>query len=365
METFNYNGANTGVNVPNPNQVNNQIPSNNMQATPQMPVQNAQVNSPQVGSSNMQQTGSPVQQPKFSILKNYGEELTSKEYITDPAIARDNEIKELILTLLIPDKGAILVGKPGIGKTAIVEGLAYRIKNGQVPNVLKGWTLYKVNMSSLLGNAGEADDSRIQILIDELKNSKNTIIFIDEVHLLVNRSADSGVDFANMLKPALDRGTIKMIGATTTEEYETYILRDRAFNRRFQKINVEESDAETTVKICMGTLPRLEKQTGVKLAYSEFIIERIMKFIVNMTSEYKRVYEVSSRYPDICLTIISNALSYALYENLDKASIKHVYKAIVNAKNIYPDAIKKAIEEFQISFADLIAEENVNLKDIQ
>ena len=145
----------------------------------------------------------------FSILKNYGEELTSKEYITDPAIARDNEIKELILTLLIPDKGAILVGKAGIGKTAIVEGLAYRIKTGNVPNVLLGWTIYKVNMSSLLGNAGDADDSRIQILIDELKNQKNCIIFIDEIHLLVNRSADSGVDFANMLKPALDRGTIK------------------------------------------------------------------------------------------------------------------------------------------------------------
>lgn len=301
----------------------------------------------------------------FSILKNYGEELTGKEYITDPAIARDNEIKELILTLLIPEKGAILVGKAGIGKTAIVEGLAYRIKTGNVPNVLQGWTIYKVNMSSLLGNAGDADDSRIQILIDELKNQKKCIIFIDEIHLLVNRSADSGVDFANMLKPALDRGAIKMIGATTTEEYETYILRDRAFNRRFQKIDVEEADAETTVKICMGTIPRLEKQTGVQFAYTDFVKERIVKFIVEMTSEYKRVYEISSRYPDICLTILSNALSFALYDNLDKASIKHVYKAIVNAKNIYPDAIKKAIEKFKVDFQDLIMEENVNLNEIK
>ena len=84
-----------------------------------------------------------------------------------------------------------------------------------------------------------------------------------------------------------------------------------------------------------------------------------------MTSEYKRVYEISSRYPDICLTIISNALSFALYENLDHATIKHVYKAIVNAKNIYPDAISKAIEKFKIDFQDLIIEENVNLDEIK
>ena len=302
---------------------------------------------------------------KFSILENYGEELTSKEYITDPAIERDEEIKEVILTLLIPEKGAILVGKAGIGKTAIVEGLAYRIKKGMVPDALKGWKLHKINMTSLIGSAGEEDDNRIEILITELKEQKNTIIFIDEVHLLVNRSADSGVDFANMLKPALDRGTIKMIGATTTEEYETYILRDRAFNRRFQKIEIEEADAETTVKICMGTLPKLEKLTGVKLDYTDFVKERIIKFIVDMTSEYKRVYEVSSRYPDICLTILSNALSFALYDNLDKASIKHVYKAIVNAKNVYPDAKAKAIEQFKVDFKDLITEENVNLNDVK
>jgi ATP-dependent Clp protease ATP-binding subunit ClpA len=291
--------------------------------------------------------------------------LTAKEYITDPAIARDNEIKEIILSLLIPEKGAILVGKAGIGKTAIVEGLAYRIKNKLVPNALIGWEVYKISMTSLMGSTCENNDNRVEVLIQELKNRDKTIIFIDEVHLLINRSADSGVDFANMLKPALDRGTVKMIGATTTEEYETYVLRDRAFNRRFQKIEIEEADGPTTVKILMGTLPKLEKQTGVKLDYTPFIKEKIMSFIVDMTSEYKRVYEVSSRYPDICLTILSNALSFALFENLDKAKIKHVYKAIVNAKNIYPDAKEKAIEKFKVDFDDLIKEENVNLEEIK
>ncbi len=300
---------------------------------------------------------------KYSILDNYGENLTVKDYITDPAIERDEEIKNIILVLLTPEKGAMLVGKPGIGKTAIVEGIAYRIQKGNVPNALKEWSLYKLSMTSLLGSIENENDNRIELLIQELKEKKNTIIFIDEVHLLVNRNENSGIDFANMLKPALDRGTIKMIGATTTEEYEMYILRDRAFNRRFQKVDIAEADANTTVKILMGTLPKLEYQTGVKLAYTPFVKERIMKFIVEMTSEYKRVYEVASRYPDICLTILANALSYALYENLKEAKLKHIYKAVVNAKNIYPDAINKAISQFKIDFNDLIIEENLNLND--
>ena len=129
--------------------------------------------------------------PKFNMLTNYGENLTAKEYITDPAISRDNEIKEIILSLLIPEKGAILVGKAGIGKTAIVEGLAYRIKNKLVPNALIGWEVYKISMTSLMGSTGENNDNRVEVLIQELKNRDKTIIFIDEVHLLINRSADN------------------------------------------------------------------------------------------------------------------------------------------------------------------------------
>lgn len=312
----------------------------------------------------MEETFTLDEPKKFSLLESYGENLTAKEYITDPAICRDREIKECILVLLTPEKGALMVGKPGIGKTAIVEGLAYRIQKGLVPDVLKDWTLYKINMTSLLGSIENENDNRIEILVRELKERNKTIIFIDEVHLLVNRDENSGVDIANMLKPALDRGTIKMIGATTTEEYETYILRDRAFNRRFQKVEIQESDGPTTVKILMGTLPKLEKQTGVTLAYTPFIKERIMKFIVEMTSEYKRVYEVASRYPDICLTILANALSYALFDNQKEAKLTHIYKAIVNAKNIYEDAKQKAINQFKIDFQDIIDEEKLNLNDI-
>ena len=300
---------------------------------------------------------------EISMLTRYGENLTEKEYITDPAIGRDNEIKQMILTLLTPEKSALLVGKPGIGKTAIVEGLAYRIITKQVPDALLNYQIIKINITSLIGSTtiGGELENRIDLLVRELSKEDNIIIFIDETHLLVNK--EGGMDFANMLKAGLDRGTIKMIGATTTEEYEHYILRDRAFLRRFVKIEVLEASKETTVTILLGTLPKIEKKLGVKCEYTNFIKEKIMKFIVEMTDEYKRVYEIASRYPDICLTIVSNAYTYALYDNKKSVTLKHFYKAICNAKNIYEDARNKEIERFKIEFADMIREEGVDLNE--
>lgn len=299
----------------------------------------------------------------LTMIDIYGVNLTSKEYITDPAIARDNEIKQCILTLLTPEKSALLVGKAGIGKTAIVEGLAYRIQKGMVPDALKGWSVIKINVASLIGTATNENEtqSKLDVIIRELQEREKTILFIDETHLLVNRSG--GVDFANLLKPSLDRGLIKMIGATTNEEYETYILRDRAFLRRFQKVEVIETDKPTTVKILMGTIPKLEKQIGVKLNYQPFQIEKFMQFIVNMTDEYKRIYEVSSRYPDICLAIVSNAFTYALFENKQVVTTQHFYQAICNCKSVYEDVLVKEIENFKVTFADFIKNENVDLND--
>lgn len=299
----------------------------------------------------------------LTMIDVYGTDLTSKEYITDPAIARDNEIKQCILTLLTPEKSALLVGKAGIGKTAIVEGLAYRIQKGLVPDALKDWSVIKINVASLVGTEvnESGTQSKLDVIIREIQNREKTILFIDETHLLINRSG--GVDFANLLKPSLDRGLIKMVGATTNEEYETYILRDRAFLRRFQKIEVLETDKPTTVKILMGTIPKLEKQIGVKLNYQPFQIEKFMNFIVNMTDEYKRVYEISSRYPDICLAIVSNAFTYALYDNEHNVTTKHFYKAICNCKSVYEDVLVKEIENFKVTFADFIKNENVNLND--
>lgn len=305
------------------------------------------------------------QNVQVSILERYGQNLVEKEYITNPSIGRDEEIREVIMTLLTPEKSALLVGKAGVGKTSIIEGIAYRIKNNMVPEALKNYNLYKLNVTSLIGQTtseGESEN-RIDLLIKELREKERTILFIDETHLLVNGENENGIDFANMFKASLDRGEIKMIGATTDEEYEHYILKDRAFLRRFQKINVAEVDASTCVKILMGTYPKIEAKTGVKLAYTDFIKEQFMSFIVDMTDEYKRIYEISSRYPDICLTILSNAFSYALYENESECRIKHVYKAICNAKNIYEDAKEKAIIKFREDFKELLSEENVDLTE--
>lgn len=295
--------------------------------------------------------------PGFSMLDTYGECLTDKDYITNPAIERENEIKQIILTLLTPEKSALLVGKPGIGKTAIVEGLAYKIKFGDVPQALENWRIYKLNISSLLGSnvVNGQTENRLDLIIKEVSNANNIILFIDETHLLVSRSG--GIDFANQLKACLDRGAVKMIGATTTEEYEQYILRDRAFLRRFQKIDVLEADKPTVVKILMGTYPKLESQIGVKLNYTDFIKNKLFTFIVEMTDEYKRVYEVASRYPDICLTILANAFTYALYDNEKEVKIKHFYKAVCNARNIYEDAKVKEIARFKNEFKDLIEKE--------
>ena len=308
-----------------------------------------------------------MEQEKISMLEKYGEDLTAKVYITDPAISRDEEIKQCILTLLTPEKSALLVGKPGIGKTAIVEGLAYRIQRKMVPNALLDWKIIKLNIASLNGtvNSEGQTENRVDLLLKELATKDKLILFIDETHVLITRGAENGLDLANMLKAGLDRGTIKMIGATTTEEYEQYILRDRAFLRRFQKIDVLEADKPTVVKILMGTLPKLEKQIGVKVNYTDFVKERFMTFIVEMTDEYKRVYEVAARYPDIALTILANAMTYALFDNEPEVKTKHFYKAICNARNIYEDAKKKEIERFKVEFADLIREENVDLNDVE
>ena len=258
-----------------------------------------------------------------SILERFSDNLTEVEYITNPAIARDEEIKKLILVLLTPEKSAVLVGKPGIGKTAIVEGLAYRIQRHEVPKALDGYTIYRVNTTALLTNNGE--ENRVLKLVEELKQKEKVILFIDEIHTLIGNDAAGALDLANMFKEGLSRGTIKMIGATTTYEYERYIMRDKAFLRRFEKVDVSEPTEEMTVEILLKTLPKLEKQTGVILPYTDFIKEKIMKFIVNMTTEFKRVYEISSRYPDIALVILRQCFSNAIYEDRKTIDFKNIY----------------------------------------
>ena len=298
----------------------------------------------------------------ISILKNYSEELTAKEYVTNPAIAREEEIKKMILILLSPEKSVVLTGKAGIGKTALVEGLSYKIQNHDVPNALANCKIYRINTSALLGTYEHdgVEEAKLQLLIDEIKGKKDIILFIDEVHTLVTSARNGGgVDFLNMLKPGLDRGDIKIIGATTTQEFNEYLLKDKAFLRRFEKVEIEEPDGPTTVKILMGTKPKIEKTTGVKFPYSDWVLEELCKFIVNMTSEYKRIYENGSRYPDISLALFSKIFTFAKFENADKVSFKHIYEAIKNTNLVYDDVVKKEIPVFKEKFKEFLDKENV------
>lgn len=297
-----------------------------------------------------QQTG------KISILAHYGDDFCSRDYITNPAIGRKEEIKQLILILLTPEKSGILVGKPGIGKTSIVEGLAYQLQRNNVPDALKGYRIVSVKTTSLLGTL-PSGETRLQTLIDELKELDKIILFIDEIHMLMGATSESSLDFANMFKESLGRGSIKMIGATTNDEYERYVLRDKAFVRRFQRVDVEEPTREQTIKILMGTLPKIEKNTGAKLKYSSYIQSEIMAFIVDITTEYKRVYGIGSRYPDICLTLLSQAFSQAVFDNRGEVNIFDIRNAIENSKNIYPDVIRKELVNFDTKFKQIIDEE--------
>jgi len=293
-----------------------------------------------------------------SIIEMYGENLTANKYIVNPAVAREKEIKELVMVLLTPEKSACLVGKPGIGKTAIVEGLAYRIQLNDIPNALKGYSIYKLSTPSLVGTTD--GENKITKLVNELKTRDKVIIFIDEIHMLMGANTTTGpMDLANMFKEGLGRGNVKLIGATTADEYERYILRDKAFVRRFEKIDVTEPTQEMCVEILMRTVPKIETQTGVKFNYTDFIKEKIIKFIVNMTSEYKRVYEISSRYPDISLTILRQAFSAALFDNSEEVKFKHIYEAIKNTKAVYPDVIKKELIVFKEVFKEELTNEGV------
>ncbi|MGM9849552.1 MAG: AAA family ATPase [Bacilli bacterium] len=299
----------------------------------------------------------------YSVINNICDNLTDKEYVTNPAIAREEEIKKLMIVLLAPEKSALLVGKPGIGKTAIVEGLAYLIQKDMVPDVLKGYKILKVNSSSLMNKVtiGGNEMLSVNLLVDELKSMSKVILFIDEVHTLVGANSESPVDLANILKPCLDRGDIKAIGATTDIEYETYIVRDRAFLRRFDKIDVNEPDEATTVQILFKSLPRYEHQTGIHFKYNDYITTMLLESIVSATSEYKRTYGLSAMYPDVAFSVLSQAFSMALVDNRSEVTILDVYNAIKISKRIYPDSIIKELNAFREKFSKICIDEGIVL----
>ena len=299
----------------------------------------------------------------FSILRNYGEDLTAKTYVTDPSIARDDELRKLMMVLLTPEKSGLLVGKAGVGKTSIVEGLAYRILNNAVPFVLQGYRVIKINSSSLLGriSINGRDEMVITLLVEELKNVTKTILFIDEIHTLIGANGETSMDLANILKPAIDRGAIKLIGATTDIEYNTYVIRDRAFLRRFERIDVMEPSEATTVEILFRSLPKIEKSTGIKFRYNEYVTKMLLESIVSATSEYKRVYGLGAMYPDIAFSVLTAAFSQALFQNRQFVTTLDVYNAIKTSKRIYPDSIIRELTTFREKFKDVVAQEGIQL----
>ena len=231
------------------------------------------------------------------------------------------------------------------------------IQKGDVPDALKGFSIIKVDTQALLGIDKESGDSRVQILINEIKQKGNTILFIDEIHTLMNSSESGALDFANMFKTGLGRGDIKVIGATTIDEYERYVLKDKAFARRFKKVEIAEPDKESTVKIVFGSILKLEKKTGVKMGYSDFKQKEIVEFLTELTSEFNRVYENASRYPDVTLTLLAECFSEAVFNNKSVVTIFDVEKAIVNTKILYEDVKGKYLESFKKRFQTLYESE--------
>lgn len=304
-----------------------------------------------------------VDYTNLSVLKMYGEDLTAKEYITNPAIERDEELERMTIILLTPEKSALLIGKAGIGKTSIVEGLAYRIINNTIPDRLKGYRVIKINSSSLLGKVqyDGREELIITVLMEELKREEKLILFIDEIHTLIGSKDGGPMDLANILKPAIDRGVVKLIGATTDLEYNTYVVRDRAFLRRFDRVDVAEQDIPTTVKVLMQSLPKIEHQTGIKFKYNEYTTQLLIESIVDATSEFKRVYGLGAMYPDIAFSVLTSAFSHALFQNKKAVEMIDVYNAIKNSKRIYPDSRIKELDKFREKFKQLAMEENVIL----
>ena len=246
----------------------------------------------------------PYEENLQNVLEKYGRDITksAKDGKIDPVIGRDDEIRSITRVLSRKTKNnPVLIGEPGVGKTAIIEGLAMRIVKGDVPNSLKDKTIWELDMGSLIAGAkyrGEFEE-RLKAVLKEVKESDgNIIMFIDEIHMIVGAGALEGaMDAGNMLKPMLARGEIHCIGATTLNEYRKYIEKDGALERRFQKIMVSEPTVLDTITILRGLKQRLEVYHGVNIK------DKALVAAATLSDRY-----ITSRFlPDKAIDLIDEA----------------------------------------------------------
>lgn len=243
---------------------------------------------------------------RYQALKRYSRDLNelAEKNKLDPVIGRDNEIRRVMQILTRRTKNnPVLVGEPGVGKTAIAEGLALRIYNGDVPDILKTKRIAALDMGSLLAGAkfrGEFEDRLKAVVNEVIASDGEVILFIDEMHTLVGAGkAEGAIDAANILKPSLARGDLHVIGATTLDEYRKYVESDKALERRFQPVNVDEPNIEDTISILRGLKERYELHHGVRVTDAAIIAA------AELSSRY-----ISDRFlPDKAIDLIDEAAS--------------------------------------------------------
>jgi ATP-dependent chaperone protein clpB len=278
----------------------------------------------------------------YNSLNKYAKNLTQLAHSgkLDPVIGRDEEIRRVLQILSRRTKNnPMLVGEPGVGKTAIVEGLAHRIVNGDVPENLKDKTIYSLDMGALIAGAkykGEFEE-RLKSVVKEVTSSDgNIILFIDEIHTLVGAGGGEGaMDAANILKPALARGELRAIGATTLDEYQKYFEKDKALERRFQKVMVEEPDTESAISILRGIKEKYEAHHKVRIK-DEAIIAA-----VELSERY-----IPNRYlPDKAIDLMDEAAAKLRMEINSKPEELDVLDRKIMQLEIEIEAIKRENDE--------------------
>src|SRR5881296_3654150 len=253
-------------------------------------------------------TGSEREErPETPALNQFGRDLTqlAREGKLDPVIGRDKEIERVIRVLSRRTRNnPILIGEPGVGKTAIAEGLAQRIVSAQVPGSLKNKRIVTLDLAAVVAGTkyrGQFEE-RLKTVMNEIRESKDTVIFIDELHTIVGAGgAEGAIDASNMLKPALARGELQCIGATTLDEYRKYIEKDGALERRFQPVMVDQPSVEDTIQILMGLRDKYEAHHGVKIT-DEAVVQAVKLADRYMNDRY---------FPDKAIDVIDEACARA------------------------------------------------------